>query len=344
MKKSLVALAALSVIGAASAQSSVTLYGLVDAYVGSDRVNRVTDTVLNSGGQNGSRWGLKVSEDLGGGLAAIVQVESGFDVSTGASQQDALFGRQAFAGFKSGWGQLTFGRHYGAYDDIKGTISIEGNNFVDPTNGPGATMSAAGVVAAAAPTFGAWVGYNPRINNSIKFQTANYGGFTGTVVYGLGENKTATTGASNTLSIGGIYANGPITIGLAHQNEGFARTAANNSKNELENTLINGHFDFGVVRLGGGYNEARVTASGARGAKAKEWNLGAGIPLGALTVRAAYARSKFSGARANDSIGLDAVYDLSKRTSTYVGFNSTKLRSFNDNTNRRFGVGIRHKF
>ena len=95
MKKSLVALAAMSVIGAVSAQSSVTLYGLADAYIGSERlgtagnattagVNGITQTVVNSGGQNGSRWGLRVSEDLGGGLAAIAQFESGFNIDTGS--------------------------------------------------------------------------------------------------------------------------------------------------------------------------------------------------------------------------------------------------------------------
>ena len=342
MKKSLVALAALSVIGAASAQSTVTLYGLVDAYVGSDRINRVSNTVVSSGGLNGSRWGLRVSEDLGGGLAAIAQVESGFDVSTGASQQSALFGRQAFVGVKSGWGQLTMGRQYGAYDDMKGALSTLGNSSFDPTGGPGVAFGASGPTATR--TLGAWVGYAPRLNNTIKFQTANYSGFTGSVAYGLGEDKTATLSASSSLSIGGMYANGPIAVALVHQNEGFARTPANNSKNELENTLLAGSYDFGVVKLGGGYNEARVTNAGFGGNKAKEWYLGAGVPLGALTLKGQYARSKISGRSSDDSIGLQAEYDMSKRTTAYFGFNSTKLKSINSDTNRRVGVGIRHRF
>ena len=341
MKKSLVALAALSVIGAASAQSTVTLYGLVDAYVGSDRVGRVSNTVVSSGGLNGSRWGLRVSEDLGGGLAAIAQVESGFDVSTGAGA-GALFGRQAFVGVKSGWGQLTMGRQYGAYDDMKGALSTLGNSSFDPTGGPGVAFGASGPTAAR--SLGAWVGYAPRLNNTIKFQTANYSGFTGSVAYGLGEDKTATLSASSSLSIGGMYANGPIAVALVHQNEGFARTAANNRKNELENTLLAGSYDFGVVKLGGGYNEARVTNAGFGGNKAKEWYLGAGVPLGALTLKGQYARSKISGRSSDDSIGLQAEYDMSKRTTAYFGFNSTKLKSINSDTNRRVGVGIRHRF
>ena len=343
MKKSLVALAALSVIGAASAQSTVTLYGLVDAYVGSDRVGRVSNTVVSSGGLNGSRWGLRVSEDLGGGLAAIAQIESGFDVSTGAGQQGALFGRQAFVGVKSGWGQLTVGRQYGVYDDMKGALSLQGNSSFDATGGRGAT--AAGSVAG---YVGAWTGYAPRINNAIKFQSANYSGFTAGVTYGLGEDKAVVNGvsrsASSSLSIGAMYANGPITVGLVHQNEGFTRTMPGNSKNELENTLFAGAYDFGVVKLGGGYNEARARVAGVTSPKAKEWFLGASVPLGALTLKAQYAQSKVSGLSKDSSIGLEALYDLSKRTTAYVGFNSYKLESVNTDTNRRFGVGIRHRF
>ena len=339
MKKSLVALAALSVIGAASAQSTVTLYGLADVYVGSDRVGRVSNTVVSSGGLNGSRWGLRVSEDLGGGLAAIAQIESGFDISTGAGQQGALFGRQAFVGVKSGWGQLTVGRQYGVYDDMKGALSLQGNSSFDATGGRGAT--AAGTVAG---NVGAWTGYAPRINNAIKFQSANYSGFTAGVTYGLGEDKTAARSASSSISIGAMYANGPITVGVVHQNEGFTRTLPGNRKNELENTLFAGAYDFGVVKLGGGYNEARARVAGVTSPKAKEWFLGASVPLGALTLKAQYARSKVSNQNADDSIGLQAEYDMSKRTTAYFGFNSTKLKSINDNTNRRVGVGIRHKF
>ena len=171
MKKSLVALAAMSVIGAVSAQSSVTLYGLADAYIGSERlgtvatatapgVNGITQTVVNSGGQNGSRWGLRVSEDLGGGLAAIAQFESGFNIDTGSQTDNigrtqTLFGRQAFVGLKSGFGTVALGRHYGPYDHMKGPLSLQGHNAFDATGG--GVYGTVGI--------GAWVGYNPRINN-----------------------------------------------------------------------------------------------------------------------------------------------------------------------------------
>ena len=351
MKKSLVALAAMSVIGAVSAQSSVTLYGLADAFVGSERLaaagatsNGTTQTVVNSGGQNGSRWGLRVSEDLGGGLAAIAQFESGFEIDTGKSAQSStLFGRQAFVGLKSGFGTVALGRQYGPYDDMKGVLSLQGNNAFDATGG-GVDGTVYG------PGIGAWVGYNPRVNNSIKFQSNNYSGLSFSAIYGMGEDKSTNVSASSTFGIGAMYANGPITVGLVHQNEGFTRSATN-GKNELENTLLAGAYDFGVAKLGGGYNEARVRANGNADPKSKEWFIALSAPLGATTLKAQYARSKQnfgSVSYENDSIGLDAVYDFSKRTSAYVGYNVTTFDQAGptggDLKNRRFGVGLRHKF
>lgn len=349
MKKSLVALAAMSVIGAVSAQSSVTLYGLADAFVGSERIstgttNGTTQTVVNSGGQNGSRWGLRVSEDLGGGLAAIAQFESGFDIDTGASAQGALFGRQAFVGLKSGFGTVALGRQYGPYDDMKGVLSLQGNNSFDATGGGG--------------KIGAWKGYAARVDNSIKFQSNNYSGLSFSAIYGMGENKRSDASASSTFGIGAMYANGPLTVGVVHQNEGTARglattagtppvtTYSGNGKNEIENTLFAGAYDFGYAKLGGGYNEARVRSNGATAPKSKEWFLGLSAPLGATTLKAQYARSK-TGNLEHDSIGIDAVYDFSKRTSAYVGYNVTNFdqaANLADVKNRRFGVGLRHKF
>ena len=342
MKKSLVALAAMSVIGAASAQSTVTLYGLVDAYVGSDRINRVSNTVVSSGGLNGSRWGLRVSEDLGGGLAAIAQVESGFDISNGTQQQNALFGRQAFVGLKSGFGTVSLGRQYSSYDNLKFGMSQQAHSAFDATNGGYAANTYK-------PSIGAWRGYNPRVDNSVKFQSNNFSGLSFSAIYGMGENKRSDASASNTFGMNAMYANGPIAVGLGYQNEGFARGVAGvgNGKNEIENTLIAGAYNFGVAKVGGGYNEARTRTNGASSPKAKEWFLGLSAPLGATTFKIQYAESTI-GNNKNDSIAFEALYDLSKRTTAYVGYNVTNFDKAGptggDMKDRRAGVGIRHKF
>ncbi len=345
MKKSLIALAALSALsamGVASAQSTVTLYGMADAYIASERINGLTQTVVNSGGQNGSRWGLRVNEDLGNGLSVIAVAESGFDISSGGSAQGGLlFGRQAFVGIKSAFGTVSLGRQYSPYDDIKGDLSLLASNDFDATNGPTGNNEG---------TFGAWKGYEYRVNNSVKYTSASFAGFSATALYGLGEDKAKAgpgTSASHTFGLAGSYRQGPLLVSLVHQEDGFVR-AANNGRNQRENTLVGASYDFGVVKVGGGYNEYRVRVAGDKSPKAKEFFVGVSAPLGPVTLKGQYARSKVSGSRADDSFGIDAMYAFSKRTSAYVGFNTTKFANAaadgSDTKNRLFGLGLRHAF
>ncbi|MCI0148848.1 porin [Paraburkholderia sediminicola] len=122
MKKVGIAFTAVGVLAStgACAQSSVTLYGILDTNIefatnvggaggGGNRVSMST-----TGGPTGSRWGLTGVENLGGGIDAIFTLENGFAVNTGAAQQGGrMFGRQAFVGFRSEqYGKLTVGRQY----------------------------------------------------------------------------------------------------------------------------------------------------------------------------------------------------------------------------------------
>ena len=116
MKKSLIALAALAAVGAASAQSSVTLYGLIDAgYSWAEHTGKLpgntfktTETGFTSGNLSGSRWGLKGQEDLGNGLAAVFNVEAGFDSINGDFTTG--FNRRSVVGLKGAFGQVLVGR------------------------------------------------------------------------------------------------------------------------------------------------------------------------------------------------------------------------------------------
>src|ERR1700735_2585996 len=134
MKKSLLALAALSAFASvAHAQSSVTLYGIIDeaaVYESSQKTGgNNTAASPNVGGKkvafdslsglNGSRWGLKGTEDLGGGLKAVFQLENGANINTGGFGQGGLeFGRQAYVGLSSAQlGTVTMGRQYDSVVD-----------------------------------------------------------------------------------------------------------------------------------------------------------------------------------------------------------------------------------
>src|SRR5258708_4984837 len=142
--KTFLKLAPLAMLGVfavnASAQSSVTLYGLISAGVGyaTNQGGKNAWQALSGTNQN-PRWGLKGKEDLGGGLSAIFQLENGFNVMTGtASQNGREFGRQAYVGLSSKpYGTLTFGRQYDAIHDYIGAVIIASNgvNIGDNDNG-----------------------------------------------------------------------------------------------------------------------------------------------------------------------------------------------------------------
>jgi len=388
MKKSLIALAVIAASGAAMAQSSVTLYGLIDVSVQSYKANvytaaattpfavtstNVRQTRLGSGIQNGSRWGMKGVEDLGGGLNAVFDLQSGFNVDTGSSAQGGLlFGRHAFVGLNGGFGTVTFGRHDTSLDDEIGNFVASAHNSVDATSGAGVSKAVAGVIAgtttastAANATVvagavngimgnvGAWVGYNSRVDNSVKFQTANYGGFTGSVTYGLGEDKTATTSATSTLSLAAKYANGPIGVLFAYQDEALAKAATQTATAgdiNLKNTLFGATYDFGVAKLYGAYNQAKLDI-GTSTRKNKEYSVGVSAPVGALTLRAEYAQSKGDVYNAVGTetkakgYDLEALYDLSKRTTVYASYVNTKhFDLVSDSKTSLFAAGLRHKF
>ena len=358
MKKSLIALAVLAASGAAMAQSTVTLYGVVDAYVSSTKTtsvagtnppgfttSKLTQNGVNSGGQNGSRWGIRVKEDLGGGLAAVATIEAGLNADTGTNAQGGLpYGRQVFGGLSGGFGTLTLGRQYSAYDDIHGTTSVQGNNAFDVSLGNffnlraadfGVAGPTAATVNAATAGVGAWVSYdNARVNNSIKYQSNSYGGFSGALVYGFGENKTAATAATHDTSFNLKYANGPITGAVAYQENQFSPTF------KLKNTLVGGAYDFGAAKLFANYNRAKFTNV----AKQNEYSLGVAVPVGALTLVGQYAQSNGDDIGKSKGFGLEAWYDLSKRTRAYTSYANTKKEALNNERNTVFAVGLRHSF
>lgn len=351
MKKTLIALAALGAMaGVAHAQSSVTLYGIADVWLGQTssktttagvEVKQPSQTAINSGGLNGSRWGLRGSEDLGGGLKAVFQLESGFDISTGANTQGALFGRQAFVGLSGGFGTVSLGRQYTAYDVLRGAT----NNVYD---------------SSFAATGGAWANgvadYTNRVNNSISYTSPSFAGFSGQIVASVGEDKTTGLSATKNNSLHIKYANGPLLVGFAHQTENnrnaavlaaagppvVLAAAANNAPDRKYN-MVAASYDFGVAALQAAYNQAK---QGSR--EDKEVQVGVSVPFGAASIALGAARSKseFGGASTTGTgFGVAAVYDLSKRTSLYAGLNANKAEAGTVKTQTSLAaVGVRHRF
>jgi predicted porin len=393
MKKTILAAVGLSALATAHAQSTVTLYGLLDTNIQNSKTNVVVGSSIRSlsqpridgAGLNGSRWGLRINEDLGGGLAAVANLESGFDSSTGASLQGGLlFGRRANVGLSGSLGTVVIGRNTSSYDEVGADHAMMAQSIFDPSNvnnGNPATTAATLSTPSSAAAFlnrnTAWIGYGSRFNNSVKYNTPVLGGFSGSVMYALGEDKVAgaggvTIGASQTISASVKYANGPLLLSAGYQSEGVTRTAS--SRPALVNTLLSATYNFGVVQVGAAVNRAKykdVAAPTLLGqapnsqdsfAAQNEWSLSIAIPVGATRFSVGYAQSKGDTLGKSSGFGVQALYSLSKRTTLYAGALTTSqydrlaslvqtgaIAGYTPGASDiqrvvTYGVGIRHTF
>ena len=370
MKKSLITLAVLAASGAAMAQSSVTLYGLLDTYLASEKTETATRTgssnasltqnKVSSGGVNTSRWGMKGTEDLGGGLRANFDLQQGFDMDSGAAKTvDALdangqpildangkktkvpaaFARQAWVGISGGFGAVRLGKTSTPYYDVDGLQ----NAMLDANLSPQRKIFASSGNR-----------YNNFTDNTIYYQAPNMGGFSGAVSYSLLENKTATVDAGYTTSLNLTYAGGPVSASFGFQNE-----KANGDADGVTFVRLGAAYDFGVVvakvtygRVSDGQYKAGVVTAKA-GNETTEWQVGVDVPVSsALILSASYAKSDentFAGgnnASGRTGFGAAAKYILSKRTFVYGGFESDTAEApgFNDATNTIVAAGVQHRF
>ena len=349
MKKTLVALAALATVGAAFAQSSVTLYGRVDVNLsnvtqktaGTKTLDNNVGAQIATGnalGQTGSRWGLKGTEDLGGGMNAFFQLESGWAADTAKTQQVARqFGRQAFVGLGGGFGSFSVGRQYSPIDNIWGSYDGQGYNTTAPisfawNNGPQNYGSTAPLVGVHNDT--------GRIDNSVLYSSPNIGGLTGAIMWAPGENKTTGVGATRYWSGKIEYNNGPLGVGLGYENSNFKTATTTTS---MSDWVLGAQYNFGPAKLYGMYERGRsnLAAGTILGTNAtngivagtggvatgpgvdKGWDLGVSVPFGAATFATSYARetTKATGAGIsgkNQAWGAQVNYALSKRTQVYA--------------------------
>jgi predicted porin len=271
MKKTLLAAALLAgFAGAASAQSSVTLYGLVDGGLRYNNVsysngNGASNFGLAYGQQSGNRFGLKGVEDIGGGNKAMFVLENGFDLGNGSiGQGGRIFGRQAWMGLEnSSWGYVRIGRQTNFATEYVGIpVDPFGTGFGQLNMG-----TAFGVVN------------TDRISNAIKYQTPNMSGFQAGIGYsfatgntalyspeanGNGKNGTSGTGynfatSNNTrqLTLGAKYANGPF-YAAASWDKIYADNGGALGRNaSISSWNLAGTYDFKVVKLALGYGQTR---------------------------------------------------------------------------------------
>ena len=307
MKKSLIALAVLAASGAAMAQSSVTLFGVADA--GVTFVDGARNwTGLTSGNQLTSRIGFRGTEDLGGGLKANFNLESGDnDLAVGSST--VAFSRAAWVGLSGNFGAIRVGRISSV-----GTQATAAFDF----NGISTTSSSRANNTGLNPV--TWYGSSRR-SNQFQYDTPAFGGLTaglGVVLSGDNGGKSYTQARVN-------YANGPLAIALVGES---AHSAANRTAWGLH-----GSYNLGVVKLGLGYDVAETTALG------KGVTLGVTAPIGAANIGAQYTKNSTTD---DSALELFANYAFSKRTQVY--FDTVRVNKNVGADVTRWGVGIQHNF
>jgi general bacterial porin, GBP family len=247
VKKISIAVACVAAFAAASAhaQSSVTLYGLIDAGIAyTNNVAGSGRVAMQSGNISGSRFGLRGAEDLGGGLKAIFVLENGFDVGQGTLKQSSrMFGRQAFVGLSSNqFGTVTMGRQY---DDVV--------DFVTPLSATSGTFGDSGF---AHPYDNDNLQHTVRFNNSVKFTSQNYNGFKFGGMYAFSNSDEFAV--SRAYSAAASYNYGPLNVAAGYlQTNGsadklgsgaYANTTGAVDQTEVKSTPISGNLTSDVQR------------------------------------------------------------------------------------------------
>ncbi|EJE50167.1 outer membrane protein (porin) [Acidovorax sp. CF316] len=373
MKKTATLLAVWAVAGTAAAQSSVTLFGVVDATLqhisntGGASVSRLT----NSGFSN-SRLGFRGVEDLGGGLSASFWLEAGLnnDDGTGlatnsnnqasgaapaaAGGQGLTFNRRSTVSLAGPWGEVRLGRDY--------TPQFWNLTIFDPYGnvGVGATLTFGSIVTGAPFTAA-------RASNSIGYLLpGNLGGFYGQVMHYRGENASNAAGgtASDGTGIGARfgYASGPVNVALA-----LGRTQRAGALGDIRQANIGAQWDLGVARLMGQVSSDKGSASAVAGGPALAadghgWLLGALVPVGVGVgeVRVSYSQYRQEFAASDNrarKLALGYVHNLSKRTALYTAYARLNNRGgafatvtqgagspAANGSSSGFDVGLRHSF
>jgi predicted porin len=176
----------------AAAQSNVTVYGVMDAAVSVEDTGAPGEksrTVINSGDQSSSRLGFRGTEDLGGGLKALFNIEAGVSLDTGAGDS-ALFGRRSVVGLQGAFGTVTVGREYSPIAAVAGATDILGQGFY------GSNLSAFTANR-----------LTRRLSNSVNYKSNPIGGFTALAAYSAGEKTSGPNGDLKGLAL--EYAGGP---------------------------------------------------------------------------------------------------------------------------------------
>ena len=338
MKKSLLALATLCAFaGAANAQSSVTLFGLVDLSLNSVKNGALTRKSMDSNMLNSNRLGFRGVEDLGGGMSASFWLEGGMANDTG-SPTGFNFQRRSTVSLSGSFGEIRLGRDYSNTFSTKATYDAYG------ANGMGTSLNLyAGTVA----NLGSGATTVVRTDNMVGyFLPGNLGGLYGSVQMSAGEGGSGNKATG--LRIG--YAAGPFDISGSTSKTDVAGTSG-----DFKVTNFGASYNMGFAKIMALYDQHKFGAK-----KYTTTEISTSVPMGQGEFRAAYSKGNAAGGGtdANDStlLGLEYIYNLSKRTALYTQYGSLKNSGAALSTvgagaanvaggkSVGYGAGVRHMF
>jgi predicted porin len=357
MKKAAALVLGLAAGGIAQAQTSVTIYGTVDAaIVGEHGGNASPSTKITSGAASASRIGFRGTEDLGGGLSAYFNLETGAKIDTGElDANNTVFNRQAFVGLRGHFGEVALGRQYTpyhltlvAFDPFSTGYAGTSKNLF-PDNGT-----------------------NVRTSNTVTYKSPRVQGFDGELAYSTGEQSDSSTGRQFGGALG--YASGPLALRLAYNSKNTdadaTATAPAISRSLGRNTLLAATYQFPRFKLHAlygidkGFNSAtlgnpnnpyggvRPTAS----TDGRDMLLGVSAPVGpgTLLFSTQHKDDRTSFNQDATSWGIGYLYSLSKRTGLYAAYahiNNKNGAGYTVANNTEAGtgdsaynLGIRHSF
>jgi len=311
----------------AQAQSSVTIYGIIDQGVTKANSGTTPGAMLNGRAApdvwtvkagNTSRLGFRGHEDLGDGLYARFQIEHRFAADTGAPSNANVFwlGRSVVAVGSNKWGEVYGGREYSAAYWVALNADPTYWSYVSQT---GSAYTYANYTAVAATVEAS----NIRWSNSVGYKSPNLNGVTVEVATALGEGVRKRDSSGNVQ-----YKQGPVWLGLAFDHL--------DSKNNL--AIVAGGYDFGVVYPTASYSRAKGGLNG----DATSFTVSARVPVGVARVYASYGSLSPATNLDSKMFGAGTEYNLSKRTLLYANLGSAKRVGLTRTT--AFDFGVKHTF
>ncbi len=359
---------------AAFAQSSVTLYGVVDLG-GQYLSGHSKDVQVISGGQAGSRIGFKGSEDLGSGYFADFVLEGGINVDTGGSAQGGqLFGRQAFGALRTPFGTASAGRQYSSIYTQTGDFSEFSNVSVGATTaiiggfagGYEPIRGSANSATTSTATGSELNGSPARVNNSFRYTTPSFEGVKASFLYGAGE-VTGDTSGTRLFDYSVRYTNYGLDALVSYVSDKAGNgTAVANSKTDVGIITVSAAYTIGAFKVEGGYlglNDKRPANQDGKG----YW-VGGDYKFGQNVVRAQWVQNNPNKNNVTlgktNAIGVGYEFDFSKRTDLYTSFTRFQngassngafagrigssvpagLTTATDRSVSEFVLGVRHSF